>query len=189
MKTCTICKKEKPLSEFHKSKALKSGYKGDCKLCVKARKQANRDKILEYSRKYYQENKSQCQEASRRWRKNNKKAKAKSTTEYYNNRRKTDDAFRILTNLRSRLYRAFKSASLNKEHSTKELLGCSSKELRTHIENQFIDGMSWDNYGEWHIDHIIPLSSGKTQEEINKLCHYTNLQPLWALDNLIKGNR
>ena len=55
------------------------------------------------------------------------------------------------------------------------------------MENQFIDGISWENYGEWHIDHIIPLSTSKSIEEINRLCHYTNLQPLWAFDNLSKG--
>ena len=61
--------------------------------------------------------------------------------------------------------------------------------LKEHLELQFVDGMSWDNRSEWHIDHIIPLSSAKTDEEIYKLCHYTNLQPLWAEDNLKKSNK
>jgi len=57
------------------------------------------------------------------------------------------------------------------------------------LEHQFKEGMNWDNQGKWHIDHIIPLSSGNTEEEIIKLCHYTNLQPLWAIDNMKKGSK
>jgi hypothetical protein len=189
MKKCTICKIEKPLSEYHKSKALKSGHKGDCKNCVRVRKQANKEYISNYRKKYYQENLADELKRSKNWRKDNKGKKAEQTTKYYNKRRANDDTFRVLSNLRSRLYRAFKNASLDKKYSTKDLLGCTSKELRIHIERQFAKDMSWDNYGEWHIDHIIPLSSGKTQEEINFLCHYSNLQPLWALDNIKKGNR
>ena len=61
----------------------------------------------------------------------------------------------------------------------------------THLESKFTDGMSWDNHTThgWHIDHIIPLSSAKTLEEVEKLCHFSNLQPLWAIDNLLKGGR
>jgi hypothetical protein len=61
--------------------------------------------------------------------------------------------------------------------------------LKKHLEIQFIEGMSWENQGKWHIDHKIPLSSAKTEEEVYKLCHYTNLQPLWAEDNLKKGSK
>jgi hypothetical protein len=58
---------------------------------------------------------------------------------------------------------------------------------KAHIEAQFHPGMSWGNYGQWHVDHIIPLASAKTAEELVALCHHTNLQPLWAEDNLRKG--
>ena len=71
------------------------------------------------------------------------------------------------------------------------MVGCSPQSLREHIESKFAGGMSWDNYGVngWHLDHIIPLASAKNKEEIIKLNHYTNLQPLWAIENLKKGSQ
>jgi hypothetical protein len=76
-----------------------------------------------------------------------------------------------------------------KKNNTFDIVGCSPIFLKEHIEKKFTEGMSWSNRGlfGWHIDHIIPLSSAKTEEEIYKLCHYTNLQPLWVKDNLKKG--
>ena len=70
-------------------------------------------------------------------------------------------------------------------------MGCDIEFLKKHLENQFLDGMTWDDKGfyGWHIDHIIPLSSAKTEEDVYKLCHYTNLQPLWAKDNYNKGSK
>ena len=70
-----------------------------------------------------------------------------------------------------------------------EMLGCTPEELRDHLQSQFTEGMTLENHGEWHIDHIIPLASANTEEEIVKLCHYTNLQPLWAEDNLSKSDK
>jgi hypothetical protein len=78
-----------------------------------------------------------------------------------------------------------------KKSKTFEIIGCTPEFLKEYIEKQFIKGMEWSNhsvYG-WHIDHIIPLSSANTEEEIYKLCHYTNLQPLWAENNLKKSNK
>ena len=64
-----------------------------------------------------------------------------------------------------------------------------SQEDKEHLENQFKEGMTWHNRSEWHIDHIVPLSSANNEEELYKLCHYTNLQPLWAEENLKKSNK
>ena len=86
-------------------------------------------------------------------------------------------------NLRSRIRKTI----IKKVGKTTDILGCSYNEAREYIGNQFREGMSWDNYGEWHIDHIKPLALAKTKEETYRLCHYTNLQPLWAIENLQKG--
>jgi len=78
----------------------------------------------------------------------------------------------------------------DKDYKSSEYLGCEIEEFREYIENQFTEGMTWENYGEWHIDHIIPLQyKNPTMEEVVKRLHFTNTQPLWASDNMSKGNR
>ena len=110
-------------------------------------------------------------------------------TQHYLNRRRTDFNFKILTLLRGRITKALKG--YNKYSTTVELLGCSTDELWTHLESKFTEGMTKENHGEWHVDHIIPCSSfDLTDPEQQAKCfHYTNLQPLWALDNIKKGQK
>jgi ABC-type proline/glycine betaine transport system substrate-binding protein len=71
------------------------------------------------------------------------------------------------------------------------LIGCTPQQLKIYLESKFLQNMSWENYGYrgWHVDHIIPLSSAKNYNDIYKLFHYTNLQPMWGIDNMIKGNK
>ena len=93
-------------------------------------------------------------------------------------------------NLRSRLIQFLSSHKLHKDNKTFNIIGCSPEFLKEYLENKFTEGMSWNKMGESiHIDHIIPLSSAKNEEEVYELCHYTNLQPLWAEDNLRKGSK
>lgn len=115
--------------------------------------------------------------------------------EIHKNRYKRDILYQLKNLLRIRLNHAlngkYKTGSAIKD------LGCSIEELKSYLESKFYpnpntnEPMTWDNRGVlgWHIDHIIPLSSAKTEEELIRLCHYTNLQPLWAKDNLAKGNK
>jgi hypothetical protein len=91
--------------------------------------------------------------------------------------------------MRSRLGLFLNVKKITKKNKTFEIIGCSPEFLKEYIENLFIDGMSWENRNQWHIDHIIPLSSAKTEKQMYKLCHYTNLQPLWVEDNLKKSNK
>ena len=109
--------------------------------------------------------------------------------EYYKNKKKSDIIFKISTTIRSMISSYIKSNGIKKSKKSEEIIGCKFKDLKIHLELKFKDGMKWENYGMWHIDHIIPISYAKSEEEIYKLNHYTNLQPLWAKDNLSKGNR
>lgn len=96
-------------------------------------------------------------------------------------------------NIRTRFYLFLNSKKIHKRNKTFDLVGCTPKELKEYIEKKFLPGMSWDNYqlNTWNIDHIKPLSLAKNIDDIIrlKLMHYTNLQPLWALDNLKKSNK
>lgn len=190
MKTCTKCKIEKPLSEFHRQK---NGFRPKCKTCRKeiSRKyyENNSRKTIERTKKYYENNKEYYKEYKKEYRENNKERLNKYTNEYNKKRRETDALFKMKQNLRSRTYEAFKTQGYSKKTTTQEILGVDWEVAKAHIERQFTKGMSWDNYREWHIDHIIPLASAKTPERLKKLCHYSNLQPLWAEDNLEKSDK
>ena len=206
--TCSKCGEEKPLTEeyFTKRKDTNFGWRRECKKCrnkrdtIKRNKPENKKKHLKRSRDYYWNNKEKSLKATKRWSEKNKERISKKSAENYqknkkqiNQRRKErlkeNPFLKVCLSYRSRLNAYFKGE--NKSKSTKELVGCSWEELKIYIENQFIDGMSWDNHGQfgWHLDHIIPLSSAKNEEELIKLSHYTNLQPLWWDENLKKSNK
>jgi hypothetical protein len=107
---------------------------------------------------------------------------------YVAKRRRSDPDYRLRLNLRARLRRALGSSY--KSGSAVRDLGCTVPELKKHLESKFQPGMTWDNYGGWHIDHIKPLASFDLTDRAQFLqaCHYTNLQPLWAEENLRKSD-
>jgi len=109
--------------------------------------------------------------------------------EYHKKRRGQDVLYKTACNARGRVSSAFKNAGYQKNTKTADMLGCDFDELQKYLEDQFTEGMTWDNMGDWHIDHRLPLASAKTKKELVALCHYTNLQPLWARDNISKGDR
>ncbi len=108
---------------------------------------------------------------------------------YVKTRRVWDTAYKLAHNMRGRIRSALKGKY--KASSMVNLVGCSMENLRTHLQSKFAEGMTWENYGKWHVDHIIPCSSfDMKNEQHQKQCfHYTNLQPLWALDNWSKGSK
>ena len=154
------------------------------KQCNKQYYFKNREKIKEERKQYYLDN----QEKIKKWKLNNKEKIRKTRREYEKNRLKTDPIFKIIRYQRRRMRAALKGEFKCK--STIELLGCSAEECWNHLEQQFKPGMTRDNYGLWHVDHIIPCASfddlSDTKQQ-KKCFHYTNLQPLWAIDNMKKG--
>lgn len=161
----------------------------------RTRKAANPEKYKEKYREYAERNKDALREKSRlkmaKKRLENKddfkKKELRKKNERAKVRIKEDPVFSMKMRILPSLNRAFKRKGLSKEGSSHTLLGCSWDELKKHIESQFQSGMNWENRGLWHIDHIIPLSSANTVDEMKLLCHYKNLQPLWAADNIKKG--
>lgn len=100
-----------------------------------------------------------------------------------------DPLFALIGRCRARVNQVFRINEYTKRSRTYEIIGCSYDFLMGYIETKFQLGMSWENRSEWHIDHIIPLASAKTEEDVIRLNHYTNLQPLWAADNIRKSDK
>lgn len=151
----------------------------------------NTDKVKNRKQEYYKNNKINYLVKQQLYREKNREKVNKNKNEYQTNRRKNDYLYKLTENIRGRVRDYLKIKNITKKNKTFEIIGCSPEELMLYIEKQFIGEMCWDNYGlfGWHIDHIIPLSSAKTEEDLYKLCYYTNLQPLWAFDNLSKGDK
>ena len=152
----------------------------------KAYRAANIDKAKAYHEAYYEANPDKTKAQHKAYRAANiDKIKA-----YNNTRTKTNIQYKLSKALRSRLYHALQGNQ--KTGSAVRDLGCSIDELKMHLESKFQSGMSWDNWSfdGWHIDHIKPLASFDLSDRAQLLlaCHYTNLQPLWAIDNLSKGD-
>lgn len=150
----------------------------------KARKE-NPEYFKKRRAEQYLKNKQRERLKSKEWNRNNKHR----VSEYVKNRRKNNPEVKMAQVLRNATRRAFKKINADKPNKTLKLLGCNVGEFIAYFEKLFSPGMTWENHGKWHIDHKVPLSAVKTKEEMIKLCHYTNLQPLWAADNIKKGDK
>lgn len=141
-------------------------------------------------RESYAKNKSARYEWKKAWREKNPD-KVKAADKRRSDIVKNNPLLKMSQKVRVRLNTVLKKCGYSKDSHTSFLLGISFELLKIYIERQFKDGMNWDNHGngdgKWHLDHKMPLSSAKTEEELLKLFHYTNLQPLWAKENLSKG--
>lgn len=171
-KECGTCHQHKKLEEFPKSKNKKCGVDSQCKEC----------------RNKWWKNKW---EVDLKWRNN----KLRRNQEYNKNRMKWDMGLKIRLNLSNRIRNAIVLQYGKKNIKMKKLLGCDIDFLKKHLELKFQNGMSWQNYGKgenkWEIDHIIPCRAFNLikLEEQQKCFHYTNLQPLWCVDNIIKSDK
>lgn len=191
MKYCGICKLEKDTQFFSISKSTKGGLQTRCKPC-RADYYAKRKAYFKQQMAEYQKiNKESVQIAQKAWAVANKELIRLKRRAYERQLRKTNLNYKLSQALRTRIGKALKAGK--KSGSAVADLGCSIPQLREYLEQQFQPGMSWNNHGlyGWHIDHIMPLSNFNLsiREEFLKACHYTNLQPLWAKQNLLKSDK
>lgn len=151
----------------------------------------NPEKVKKWKSDFRIKNPEACAEYGRKTYQKNKKKRLAENNEYNKKRSLIDPSFKLSRNLRNRLYHALKGK--NKNGSSIKDLGCSVQELKIYIESKFQQGMTWDNYGYygWHVDHIIPLIyfDLTDRDQLLKACHYTNLQPMWAVDHKTKTKK
>tara|TARA_B100000965_G_scaffold386478_1_gene388768 strand:+ start:434 stop:1264 length:831 start_codon:yes stop_codon:yes gene_type:complete len=142
----------------------------------------------EYRRKYFADPENKKKEKERKRKYYDNPENRKKLYEYVKKRREEDPLFKLSMNTRMLVYFAFKKKGYKKKSKTHKILGCSYEEFKSHLEKQFTEGMSWDNHGEWEMDHIIPIASAENEDEIIKLNHYTNFQPMWEAQNIRKSD-
>lgn len=158
----------------------------------------NKDKIIERRKEFYAKTREESKLYSKTYYENNKDKRKiyvslnrDKINKQAKDKKRNSPLHKLKAALHKRTSQAFKTKRINKNKLTTQLLGIDIEKVKEHIEKQFKKGMNWANHGYdskcWHIDHIIPLASAKTESELIALCHYTNLQPLWALENMIKS--
>lgn len=167
-KKCSKCGKVKSIKDFGKVKLGKYGVRGVCKDCIKEQRRESYKNSFEYRKK--------LKERHKKWRRN---------------RLKTNLKFRLNLELSSSIRQSLKG---NKNgYHWEDLVDYKLKDLMIHLENQFKEGMNWNNRGDWHIDHIIPKSRFKFNSyedpQFKQCWSLENLQPLWAEENWNKGNK
>jgi hypothetical protein len=174
-KHCKVCDTTKSIFDFPKDKSRPDGYSYTCKVCNRIRQKDYRSRVdwAKKNRDFYWKNREKC---------------IADKVQYNRKKLDTDPFFRFKSRIRTAVRASFSRTRKGKKATkTEQILGCSSEFFKTYIEGKFSEGMSWDNMNLWHLDHIIPLAEAKTEEDVIKLCHYTNFQPLWAEDNIRKG--
>ena len=196
---CKVCIKEK-VKEYRDDnkevvKKQKQNYyqnnKEHCNNKGKIYRENNKEQLKEYFRKYRENNSEDIKDYCKEYYLNNKEKIISNVSEYRRNRKKNDNVYRFSLSIRRLINNSINRHNYTKRSKTCEILGCSYKEFKIHIESKFEDWMGWDNRGlyngefnyGWDIDHIIPLSSAKTEEDILKLNHFSNLQPLCSKIN------
>lgn len=201
MKSCKICHVIKQLNCFHVCGTYKNKtyYRGEC---IECNRQFQKTTGKKYTQKYrktekYKKTKKafrlteeQKQKEKEYYQRPEVKARKQHLAKIRSKERyRTEPLYKLKITARVRLHEVLTRYKYPKRGSIFRYLGCDIHQLKQHLELQFKEGMDWNNYGEWHVDHIIPLSSAKTEEELIKLFHYTNLQPLWGKENLAKSNK
>lgn len=201
-KVCNVCGKTKTVDSFNIFYNTKK-LRGYCKICEKNKRhkrdvkyrENNRNKVNNSVKKYRENNKEKIKEYDKKYRENNNE-KINEKNRIWRNKVSKDPYYIIKNNTSKMISKVIKRNGYSKKSKTNEILGCSYEEFKEHIESKWEYWMSWDNYGNpkdgileenktWDIDHIVPISSAETEDDIIKLNHFTNLQPLCSYVNRI----
>jgi len=200
-KFCSKCNIEKNFNDFPKNKSRKDKHDAWCKECSRKKgklyyikhlseRKLYRDNHKKHSQQYRELNSHKNINYQKLYRIIYKKELLEKQKEYEKKRRKTNINYRLKCILRTRIYQVL--IGVSKSQSTMELIGCNIEQLKLHLESKFQSGMTWENYGfyGWHVDHIRPCASFdlKNPEQQRQCFNYSNLQPLWAVDNLRKAD-
>ena len=199
-KICLKCKVEKSVEEFYVRKDSKDGYRNDCIDCIKELKKKYNGRYTERISKWYYENREISIQRNKKWKKNNPernrllnkqsdKRRRPLITKYNREKYHSNNLFRLKICIVSLVRNSINKKGYSKKSKTNEILGIDYDGFMKHIESQFVDGMSWDNRFEWELDHKIPVSLGKSEEDIIRLNHYSNFRPLWKKENILKSNK
>ena len=222
MKICSKCKIKKPLTSefFSKKSSSKDGMRSYCKKCGAAYTlqwnkdnpehrenyaKENRSYLLSIKKVYRENNKVFISEYQKKWIKanpnyhtkwsnDNRDKTRKAVNKYHATRRKSDIGFKISSNVSRSIRYSLSNAIEGKQGRRWEVLvGYTRHDLKDHIERQFVKGMDWNNWGDWHIDHITPIVSFDIQkagdDEFMNCWSLSNLRPIWAIDNIKKSAR
>lgn len=193
-KICKTCKELKPLEHYTNNKRRKDGKENQCKACMKEKNKEKKDKLKEAQKKWRAKNPEYMKQYSKTPKRIEYMKQYANSCDHkrFKQSCKTCKPIDHLSRIcRNRILAALKGT---KSKHTYEYLGCNYATLRAHLEKQFKEGMTWENQGKWHVDHIIPIQYGNPDFErdydtIIQRLHYTNLQPLWASENWSKNNR
>jgi hypothetical protein len=153
----------------------------------------HKEKKLEYHKKWYSENKEKWNEYIKEYREKNKDKIRQIKRNYEKTRKANDPLYKLISNFRTAIYQVLKENRVDKNQSYFDVLQYTPEQLIVHLEKQFTEGITWENYGEWHVDHKQPISSFNIQEmgdsEFMKCWSLENLQPMWGEENIRKSNK
>jgi hypothetical protein len=168
-------------------------YKGGKSESDKRHYLKNREKRLQYFSDWQKDNRDRLNDYHQKWREKNIDKHREYKRKYEKHRKDTDPLYKLISNFRTAIYQVLKESNVEKNGHYFDILGYTPEELINHLEKQFTEGMTWDNYGEFHVDHKLPISSFNIKEigdeEFMKCWSLDNLQPMWGEENIRKSNK
>lgn len=168
-------------------------YLGGKKASDKRTYHKHKEKKLEYIKKWSEQNKEHRKQYLKEYREKNIDKIRKTKRDYERNRKASDPLYKLISNFRTAIYTVLKENNITKFGHYFDILQYTPEELINHLEKQFTEGMTWENYGIWHVDHKLPITSFDIQEigdgEFMKCWSLENLQPMWGDENIKKSNK